>query len=98
MDFTCSKTTVIEIKIIFVFFYGFIYQFSIQTNIWLVTDQADVSWPVTIGFVWPSILESMTSTVSRTPVIIDYHLTLINTTKVNYELRLTFILIDFFSF
>ncbi|CAF3697659.1 unnamed protein product [Adineta steineri] len=53
----------------------------IQTNIWLVTDQADVSWPVTIGFVWPSVLEFMTSTVSRTPIIIDYHLTLLNTTK-----------------
>jgi hypothetical protein len=69
------------------------FQFSLQTNIWLVTDQADVSWPVTIGFVWPSILEYMTSIVSRTPVIIDYHLTLLNTTKVNYELRSGFIFI-----
>ncbi|UJR33639.1 hypothetical protein I4U23_021073 [Adineta vaga] len=53
----------------------------IQTNIWLITDQAEVSLPVTIGFVWPSVLEFMTSAVSRTPVIIDYHLTLLNTTK-----------------
>ncbi|CAF0749813.1 unnamed protein product [Adineta ricciae] len=53
----------------------------IQTNVWLITDQAEVSWPVKIGFVWPSVLEFMTSAVSRAPVVIDYHLTLLNTTK-----------------
>ncbi|CAF2702202.1 unnamed protein product [Rotaria sp. Silwood2] len=53
----------------------------IQTNVWLVTDQANASWPVTIGFVWPSVLEHMSSKFSRTPIILDFHLTLINTTK-----------------
>ncbi|CAF4461293.1 unnamed protein product [Rotaria socialis] len=53
----------------------------IQTNIWLVTDQANMSWPVTIGFVWPSVLELMSPTVSRTPIILDFHLTHINTAK-----------------
>ncbi|CAF3551098.1 unnamed protein product [Rotaria sordida] len=59
----------------------FIYGFRIQTNFWLVTDQANISCPVTIGFVWPSVLEHMSSKFSRTPIILDFYLTLINTTK-----------------
>ena len=55
----------------------------LETNIWLMTDQANISWPITIGFIWPSVLEHMSSpSVSGTPVVLNYHLTLINTTKV----------------
>ena len=57
--------------------------FRVQANIWLVTDQANISCPITIGFVWPSVLEHMsTSLVSRTPVTIDFNLTLIKAPKV----------------
>ncbi|CAF4062890.1 unnamed protein product [Rotaria sp. Silwood2] len=56
-------------------------QQQVQTNIWLYTDRANISWPVTIGFVWPSVLEYMSSSLSRIPIILDFHVTLINITK-----------------
>ena len=59
----------------------------IQTNIWLQTDQANISFPITIGFVWPSIFEQMSTTLTRAPIIIDYHVTLINMTKVRIRFR-----------
>ena len=58
--------------------------FRIEANIWLTTDQANGSWPITIGFVWPSVLEHMSSSiVARTPITLDFHLTLLNATKVS---------------
>ncbi len=65
--------------------------FRLHTNIWLITDQANVTWPVSIGFVWPSVLEHMSSTLSRTPVVLDFHLTLIDTPKVNDKMIILFI-------
>ncbi|CAF1175327.1 unnamed protein product [Rotaria sp. Silwood1] len=56
-------------------------QQQVQTNIWLYTDRANISWPVTIGFVWPSVLEYMSSSLSRTPMILDFDVIYINITK-----------------
>jgi len=42
---------------------------------------------MTIGFVWPSVLEHMSTTLARTPVILDFHLTLIDTIKVQRKKR-----------
>lgn len=55
---------------------------KIQTYVWLQTDRANISWPVSIGFVWPSVLEQMSTNLARAPIILDYHITLINMTKV----------------
>lgn len=82
MEFTCSKTTVKRRKKR-KYLLGFIYLFRLYANIWLITDQANVSWPVSIGFVWPSVLEDMSSTLSHTPVVLDFHLILTDSTKVN---------------
>lgn len=51
--------------------------FRIQTNIWLSTSRANISWPVTINFVWPSVLTQKSSAAT-----IDFQMTFINTTKV----------------
>lgn len=57
----------------------------LHTDIWLITDQANVTWPVSIGFVWPSVLEHMSSASSRVPVTLDFHLTLTDSAKVSWE-------------
>ncbi|CAF5025436.1 unnamed protein product, partial [Rotaria sp. Silwood1] len=56
-------------------------QQQVQTNIWLYTDRVNISWPVTIGFIWPSVLEYMSSSLSRTPMILDFDVIYINITK-----------------
>jgi hypothetical protein len=68
----------------------------IQTNIWLYTNRANISWPVTIDFIWPSVLEQMSSSLPHTPIILDFQVTHINITKVNYLLILILILFSFF--
>ncbi len=73
-----------EIKIL-----NFVFLIRIQTNIWLYTNRANISWPVTIGFIWPSVLEQMSS--SHTPIILDFQVTFINITKVNKLLKFVFI-------
>lgn len=83
MDITRAKTSVIPERQRNVSCYS-TRAYRIEANIWLTTDQANGSWPITIGFVWPSVLEHMSSSiVARTPVTLDFHLTLINATKVS---------------
>jgi hypothetical protein len=80
MDITCTKTTVREknpnLK--------FCLLIRIETNVWLYTNRANISWPITIGFIWPSVLEQMSSSLSDTPIILDFQVTFINITEVNY--------------
>jgi len=78
------KTKKEEIEIL-----NFVFLIRIQTNIWLYTNRANISWPVTIGFIWPSVLEQMSS--SHTPIILDFQVTFINITKVNKLLKFVFI-------
>jgi hypothetical protein len=59
----------------------------IHTSIWLDTDRANVSWPVTVAFVWPSVLEQMSSGSSRVPLTVDFGITPINVTKVSDSSR-----------
>ncbi|CAF0885194.1 unnamed protein product [Adineta steineri] len=53
----------------------------IQTNIWIYTDRANISTPLTIDFVWPSVLDHMFSSYSRAPLILDFQVIFINITK-----------------
>lgn len=55
--------------------------FRIETNIWIYTNRANISWPVTIHFIWPSVL-----TQTSPSTTIDFQVTFINTTKVNSSL------------
>ncbi len=64
-----------------------IFLLRIQTNIWLYTDRANISLPVTISFVWPSVLEDMSSSFSRAPLILDFQVIFLNITKVSYSLK-----------
>jgi hypothetical protein len=68
----------------------FVFQWRIETNIWLYTNRANISWPITIGFIWPSVLEQMSSGVSSTPIILDFQVIAINITKVNCLFKLIF--------
>ena len=57
--------------------------FRIQTNVWLYTNRVNISWPVIIHFIWPSVIEQNSST----PMSLDFEVTCVNTTKVNHWLK-----------
>jgi hypothetical protein len=85
MDITCTQTKV-RCKRNFNMNFS-IFLLRIQTNIWLYTDRANISLPVTISFVWPSVLEDMSSSFSRAPLILDFQVIFLNITKVSYSLK-----------
>ncbi|CAF1157024.1 unnamed protein product [Adineta ricciae] len=54
---------------------------KIQTHVWIYTDRANISVPISIGFIWPSVLEHMFSLPSCVPIILDFQVIFINITK-----------------